>query len=287
MEKFMLRGRTKPLNGNRAFTLIELLVVIAIIAILAAILFPVFAQAKRAAKKIACLNTTKQVPIATLMYASDYDDNAPFSINMLLTDTRYELRSWFAYVYYEIPDFENAYFNSQEGYLYPYMKNQQIYGCPESDSLLAGQLDSAFPNGFGVNTNVMVAELTAWGMPVMPSVNLGSVDAPAETILIADAVNINSDGTSGTLSHQTWITGPSNPVPQTWGLHSKFANVGWCDGHAKSQRISLRPNLSYYYGDAGAKNVAEKYNIGDVMNSRYPYGHEWQDYYYLIYKPTQ
>ena len=61
-------------NKNRAFTLIELLVVIAIIAILAAILFPVFAQAKLAAKKTACLSNLKQIGLGTIMYSSDNDD---------------------------------------------------------------------------------------------------------------------------------------------------------------------------------------------------------------------
>jgi prepilin-type N-terminal cleavage/methylation domain-containing protein len=62
---------------KRAFTLIELLVVIAIIAILAAILFPVFAQAKESAKKTHCVSNTKQTALAALMYANDYDDRIP------------------------------------------------------------------------------------------------------------------------------------------------------------------------------------------------------------------
>ncbi|HEY3780630.1 MAG TPA: prepilin-type N-terminal cleavage/methylation domain-containing protein [Fimbriimonadaceae bacterium] len=68
------------MNKKRAFTLIELLVVIAIIAILAAILFPVFAQAKLAAKGAAALSNTKQIGLAVLMYANDYDDNGPLDI---------------------------------------------------------------------------------------------------------------------------------------------------------------------------------------------------------------
>ena len=64
---------------NRGFTLIELLVVIAIIAILAAILFPVFAQAREAARRSACLSNMKQISTALLMYAQDNDEILPAS----------------------------------------------------------------------------------------------------------------------------------------------------------------------------------------------------------------
>src|SRR5207249_5245435 len=64
-------------RGQRAFTLIELLVVIAIIAILAAILFPVFAQAREKARQSACLSNMKQIGTATMMYVQDYDEKYP------------------------------------------------------------------------------------------------------------------------------------------------------------------------------------------------------------------
>src|SRR5580658_7793798 len=64
---------------NKAFTLIELLVVIAIIAILAAILFPVFAQAKLAAKRTSDLSNNKQITLGVLMYENDYDDQMPLA----------------------------------------------------------------------------------------------------------------------------------------------------------------------------------------------------------------
>src|ERR1700710_320165 len=76
---FIIRRRTMK-TRSRAFTLNELLVVIAIIAILAAILFPVFAQAKLAAKKTSDLSNVKQNMLATLIYSNDADDRIPPSI---------------------------------------------------------------------------------------------------------------------------------------------------------------------------------------------------------------
>jgi prepilin-type N-terminal cleavage/methylation domain-containing protein len=105
---------------KRAFTLIELLVVIAIIAILAAILFPVFAQAKAAAKKTVSLSNTKQDSLAIIMYAGDYDDLFPVVVNWATNGAP-------------------AYLGS-EGYqpwswiVLPYMKNTQILQDPSGPS---------------------------------------------------------------------------------------------------------------------------------------------------------
>ena len=103
------------MNRKSGFTLIELLVVIAIIAILAAILFPVFARAREKARQTSCLNNTKELALAAIMYAQDYDE-------------------WHPYCYF-IPA---AGFNdgvSKEGYtmwsaIMPYIKNSQIARCP-------------------------------------------------------------------------------------------------------------------------------------------------------------
>src|SRR5687768_1575996 len=69
----------KKRDGGRGFTLIELLVVIAVIAILAAILFPVFAQAREKARQAACASNLKQAGLAVVMYAQDYDETFPFA----------------------------------------------------------------------------------------------------------------------------------------------------------------------------------------------------------------
>ena len=95
---------------QRGFTLIELLVVIAIIAILAAILFPVFARAREKARQTSCLSNLKQLGLACQMYAQDYDERLPclyYTSNSML---------WI-------------------GLLYPYNKSVQIYMCPSASSL--------------------------------------------------------------------------------------------------------------------------------------------------------
>src|SRR5579864_4498016 len=77
----MTGSPTKAYSPRRAFTLIELLVVIAIIAILAAILFPVFAQARASARAISCVSNVKQFALGVLMYAQDYDETIPMIDN--------------------------------------------------------------------------------------------------------------------------------------------------------------------------------------------------------------
>ncbi len=108
------------------FTLIELLVVIAIIAILAAILFPVFAQAREAARKTACLSNTKQIGLAATMYAQDYDEVLPETgwVGPCSSQTPGPNG------YYAIGD---AYFSGVFSFPIasaPYIKNWQIFSCP-------------------------------------------------------------------------------------------------------------------------------------------------------------
>ncbi|HLV80145.1 MAG TPA: prepilin-type N-terminal cleavage/methylation domain-containing protein, partial [Chthonomonadaceae bacterium] len=97
-------------SRTRAFTLIELLVVIAIIAILAAILFPVFAQAREKARQISCLSNTKQIGLSMMMYIQDYDETAA------------------------------PLFGGEDWWVpyYPYIKNYQVLLCPDRPNFLSG-----------------------------------------------------------------------------------------------------------------------------------------------------
>jgi prepilin-type N-terminal cleavage/methylation domain-containing protein len=108
---------------RKAFTLIELLVVIAIIAVLASILFPVFSQAKEAAKKTACLSNLKQVGTSVLLYLSDHDDRMPDRRD-LKREVPGGYRPWTSWP----PS------DPRSGWagviLYPYLKSVEVWSCP-------------------------------------------------------------------------------------------------------------------------------------------------------------
>lgn len=268
----------------RAFTLIELLVVIAIIAILAAILFPVFAQAKAAAKKISCLSNAKQIGTASMMYNGDYDDMAPPIVVATFDGPVMSQSYWFGGF---LVDFSTltATFKPTLGLLYPYMKSQPLTGCPTSSSSLTLEDSGLWPNppfktvdfnhiplGYGANTAIW----TSYG----PTVNMSAVQSVAETILLADAVRF---GTSGPLAMGISLSGVDPYIPGTYGVHGGKANVTWVDGHAKTMSVSQRP-LDHYY-DPALMPIAKANNIGDIMNPQYPYGDPWENFYYRLDKP--
>lgn len=269
---------------NRAFTLIELLVVIAIIAILAAILFPVFAQAKSAAKKATCLSNVKQIGTASMIYTADYDDMAPLILmtnnNGPIMDQSY----WFGGFNVNFMTMTVT-FMPTLGLLHPYMKSQPITGCAESSSKLNIRGSQLWPNppfntvgfdgvplGYGANQNVWVAGGAAVSMTAIHSV--------AETILLADAVRMTWDGQ---LLAGIGVAQVDPYQPGTYGAHGGKANVAWTDGHAKTMHVSSRPET--HFSNPALKPTADKNHVGDIMHSSYPYGHEWQNYYYRTDKP--
>jgi prepilin-type N-terminal cleavage/methylation domain-containing protein len=115
-----------------AFTLIELLVVIAIIAILAAILFPVFARAREAARKSVCISNTKQIGLGALMYVQDYDETFPWLMMMGRSNSGLDETTGFttSKVSAGPPDLRNVRGMSMEYNFQPYTKNIGIFLCP-------------------------------------------------------------------------------------------------------------------------------------------------------------
>jgi prepilin-type N-terminal cleavage/methylation domain-containing protein/prepilin-type processing-associated H-X9-DG protein len=274
---FSVPSRVRRSTG---FTLIELLVVIAIIAILAAILFPVFAQAKAAAKKASCLSNVKQIVLAGLLYANDYDDTA-FPAGYQLATGGYT--AWFG----GSPD-GIVPIDETKGLLYPYTKNVPIVDCPaatdlQNDSAEYAPLTIAYSlNTLAFDPNPLNGEPPAFSPP-----SLTSIDRPAETIIGADGAALISHG--GPLYRNSTLRPPSSgSVGYAHGIHSGFANIGWFDGHAKAlkpQHSATISAIETYFGLTQADFA--QFNVGYIYNSA-PSGVATTDnYYYELQKPTQ
>ena len=122
------------LRKRGGFTLIELLVVIAIIAILAAILFPVFAQAREKARQATCLSNLKQLGAATMMYIQDYDERYPLSAIKITVDWGWGDLYTYWTSYHTVPPYDpnDGSINLWGNSLQPYIKNKGIYVCPSA-----------------------------------------------------------------------------------------------------------------------------------------------------------
>jgi prepilin-type N-terminal cleavage/methylation domain-containing protein/prepilin-type processing-associated H-X9-DG protein len=210
-----------------AFTLIELLVVIAIIAILAAILFPVFAQAKMAAKKTSDLSNVKQLTLSSMMYGNDYDDTYPFAWG------------W------------NTEWTPWHRQVDPYVKNQQIWKSPV-DNWGRGTEDAGGVCQQGKPTRAVTYSMNytwpagGWGWSsndqqeqMSPTSSAGgasqtSVPQPASTILIAPRPNWYHQWCQGWATEVFFNYGEFNMVGGGAKMfNNQGTNYGFCDGHAK------------------------------------------------------
>jgi len=235
---------------RRAFTLIELLVVIAIIAILAAILFPVFAQAREKARAASCLSNQKQIGIGMMMYMQDYDEMLLMGMwGGSASGTRC---SWPAMIQ-------------------PYIKNTQVFQCPSaprSVGITAGTI--ADPTGCGIGTGFVVNYAYNYYLggnnssTGVATSSLTAIDKPASTVMVVDGA---STAQAATVVPESWperkITNAVAGFPTTAGRnpyllihagsslmagnndygapfarHQGTVNVIWVDGHVKSRKFS-------------------------------------------------
>jgi prepilin-type N-terminal cleavage/methylation domain-containing protein/prepilin-type processing-associated H-X9-DG protein len=209
---------------RKGFTLIELLVVIAIIAILAAILFPVFARAREKARQASCLNNVKQLALAVHMYNQDYDE--------MICPSR--LRTSLGYMHWT-------------KFLEPYLKNTNIWECPSATQPWAAPWQARLRAGgdgwgnfmdYGANSYVMLAENT---------IALATIKYPAETLLMGES-DCTRDAADGyNYPGYVWLL-------NDWGAayggfiparHNDGANLSFVDGHAKWHSIALNPTSKY------------------------------------------
>lgn len=225
-------------RARSGFTLIELLVVIAIIAILAAILFPVFAQAREKARQTACLSNTRQMGTALMLYAQDYDETLPIE--------NYGVWNGFSANDARSPKWMDM--------LYPYVKNAQVFTCPN----FAG-LDTHFKYIYQPASLPVVRGGPFYGSYVLNSAYYAetavsahgpSMQSLAAIISSADTIFATEAGAPGIDRNAvvTWRFSQVNPTviktsnPPTLNTnqgivvylyHSLGANSVFCDGHAK------------------------------------------------------
>ncbi len=146
---------------KRGFTLIELLVVIAIIAILAAILFPVFARAREKARQTSCLSNVKQISLSVLMYMGDYDEVLPFLYVSISPSSQ---RTGLAQL------------------VQPYTKNAQVHNCPSSDGTVTEPISYLEHASYGYNINLFMA-----GNPPAKR-KMSQIKRPAEIVMMGDVM---------------------------------------------------------------------------------------------------
>jgi prepilin-type N-terminal cleavage/methylation domain-containing protein/prepilin-type processing-associated H-X9-DG protein len=208
---------------KRGFTLIELLVVIAIIAILAAILFPVFARAREKARQTSCLSNLKQLDLGFQMYVTDYDEVVP------------QTEDWGTNggSTYTVPD-----------QFAPYVKNAQIWVCPSGSYTIPWS--STPPGGstwwstilgnIGYGYNWRIGRV-GWRAPM----SLGRMKTPTETMILGDAMNLDLCWNAYRVAYSGvcgWETGAGGCDYNLWPnddntRHNGGSNLAFADGHAK------------------------------------------------------
>lgn len=251
----MARGRQKELpvtSRKRGFTLIELLVVIAIIAILAAILFPVFARARENARRASCQSNLKQTMLAMLQYSQDYDERF-----VSLTDAQNgTIAVGITKMWGEL--------------IQPYQKSIQLFQCPSDPSKVPTgygpspyHISYLFNHALNKNRNGTPSSDYSWiGKPlavvVQASTTVALVDGGVrasnampwvttevkpKSFVISDPVYTEADKYWGPGNVQS-ATDEAYAAPST--RHLETANVAFVDGHVKALRIE-----KFYFGNSG------------------------------------
>lgn len=260
----------KPHNQNQGFTLIELLVVIAVIAILAAILFPAFAQAREKSRQTSCLSNVRQVGLSIEMYRTDFDERFPAGLGIAEGERLWAGEGW-------------------AGQCHPYTKNAGVFSCPTDTRTLAGARNFRVSYGYNINLLAFPGDWDDKAFAPPGGISQAALNAASRTVLLFEVSGVFSNvtdvtegaanGTAGRhysasangldnrlYAQRDWSTRTENQYATGYlggrippdlnvtqfasprGRHSDGSNFLLCDGHAKwslGARISAGLNASH------------------------------------------
>ncbi|RYG22614.1 prepilin-type N-terminal cleavage/methylation domain-containing protein [bacterium] len=202
---------------RRGFTLIELLVVIAIIAILAALLFPVFARAKNAAKDAVTISNLKQLGAAFALYTADYDDVLPPVTDGLGGTSREG--GWTFYT--EFGRGDAGRFDPPRGALFPYVKSAEVFKCPLDGDANGSKLSFAY------NGCLIAPPFDPGGFN--PSLSATTVNDPAGMMLLGE------EGVGGQNGTNDGFFNPETDFFSQW--HAGGTALLFIDSHTKIRRV--------------------------------------------------
>lgn len=219
------------MNNKKAFTLIELLVVIAIIAILAAILFPVFQSAREKARASACTSNLKQIGLAAMQYVSDYDETYPPAMTN-------QLSTWACW----------------EWLLYPYTKSVNVFLCPSNQnpgySTFNGILFPTSGTEYSYAVNDYIFENYSGHTPT--PVIMSKLGCPALLPMVMDSQAAYNDGTTTQVylminaGAMRGIITQTNANPDQ-ARHQQGDNLCFADGHVKYMTQAQLDHVSSRY----------------------------------------
>lgn len=275
---------------HEGFTLIELLVVIAIIAILAAILFPVFAQAREKARTASCLSNVKEINLAWQMYLQDYDETLvplyiptptdAYPIHTWAKGIDPYVKSWAIHRCPSAPDTgaefgggPNSWWGNQQRHGsvgYNYSNFEDWWDCSDNGHRplsLAAVNTPAFTITF-VDSNYPTPNADPTFLPTNSFHGEYFVNGPAQYAAILPAVHdcVFYNGTNGGWDWSSAATPKPHFMGFTIDRHNEGMNVGWADGHAKYMKWQ-----SLYQGTNFAPGVSEA-NVRLTDINKYPWG---------------